>query len=64
MFDDGKKALSRIPQDPRLARGSSCANEESYNNLDSMIKLAWKTTLLIFFEKFSDSPPTIPTAFI
>lgn len=29
-----------------------------------MVKLAWKTTLLIFFEKFSDSPPIIPNAFI
>ena len=59
-----KKRSPRIPQDSRLARGSFCTNEDFYNSLDSMIKLAWKTTLLIFFEKFSDSPPTIPTAFI
>lgn len=50
------------PQCTRAAR-KFYSNKEFYNGLNQMIKLAWKR-LLIFFEKFNDSAPVIPNAFI
>ena len=50
----------RMPGCIRPARKSFYSDEEFYNSLNHMIKLACMSTLLIFFEKFNDSLPIIP----